>query len=505
MKPSRLFTIIAFAGFSISLAALKAWADWGPPMSEGWNAYGSQVNCAPPNNPGFASDPGYAAAMMAGANNNYMPFGEGGYGMPPMDYMPAGYGAPGCDSVACGGMMMPGGNPALGGMASGCRPVGLLSRLGSMRGLRNGASCGVNGYHPGAYPQPFGAGQEVVNPYESHPGIGAMGEFINMGDVCCGPHWYDVMVQAVFLQRDSDTNVGLTSEGPRGFGQPNIILSTSDLDTGLNTAMRVAGRLQLSAVNSFELVYLGGVDWSDSRTVFSQFNDLYSVYSDFGVNPLGGFEDTDQAARHSATFSSDLDSFEVNYRSEWVSENYRSSGAVLFGGRYIRLRDRFLFSTQVEQHLDDVTDPDNPVLFGPGASAYDVAARNDMLGLHAGGELTRCLFPGFTMGVEAKLGVYGNSTDQATSFNATTGLVQFNESRTATSVSYSTDAQLFFLWQIHPMAKLRGGYELLFLDGVATGPGNFNPVDVFVPRNPILNADEELLIHGFNLGVEFGW
>jgi hypothetical protein len=407
-------------------------------------------------------------------------------------------------------------------MAAGCPPIGVWGRLGALTGLGGGAAdrcgtgnirvgdsgvfgCSREGYNRGAYPYPFGVHQEAVNPYESYPGIGPTGEYINLGDVCCGPHWYDVMVQAVFLQRERDDSVGLVSEGPRGLGAPNLVLSTGDLDTGLNTGLRVAGRLQMNAVDSIEAVYLGGIDWSDTQTVISNFNDLYSVYSDFGVDPLGGFEDTDQAFRDTASISSDLDSVELNCRREWTGPHHRVSGALLFGGRYVRFRDRFLFTTEVTQHLDDITDPDNPVLFGPGSSRYDVAAKNNMLGVQTGGELTVCVFPGFVVGTEGKLGVLGNRTNQQAFFDATTGMVAFNESRSATIATYVTELQAFFLWQFHPLAKLRGGYEALFFSDLATGPANFNPQNVFMVRNPNLVDNQDQLLRGFNVGLELGW
>ncbi len=332
-----------------------------------------------------------------------------------------------------------------------------------------------------------------------------MGEYVNLGDVCCGPHWYDVMVEAVFLQRDRDSNVNLSSEGPRGLGQPNVVLSTSALDTGLNTGLRAAGRLQMNAVDSIEAVYLGGIDWSDTQTVLSNNNDLYSVYSDFGVDPLGGFEDTDQAARHSATLNSDLDSLEINCRRDWIGKHYKTSGALLLGCRYVHLRDRFQFATLVNQHIDAVTDPNNPVLFGPGASLYNVLAQNNMLGVQLGGELVFCVFPGLTVGTEGKIGVFGNRANQQTNFNATTGMVDLTESRSATIATYGSELQAFFLWQFHPLAKVRGGYEALFLSNLATGPSNFNPQDVFTARLPMLATGDDLLFHGFHVGLELGW
>lgn len=526
MKSRRIFTHWDLCGavlcLAVCLAVSSAWADWGPPPSEGCGPGGG---CAPSPNYAMPMTP-YSMPMMP-YGGGMMDCGDasgcdgyGGMSYPPMDGgMHQGYG--------CG--------PQTAGLAAGCPPVGFLGRLGAITGLGASAGCGAsggcgpggaggglggagcrigdngvygcsrNGYNRGAYPKPFGPYQEPVNPYESYPGIGPMGDYINLGDVCCGPHWYDVMVEAVFLQRDGDANVGLSSEGPRGLGQPNLVLSTSDLDTGLNTGLRVAGRLQMNAVDSIEAVYLGGVDWSDTQTRISNFNDLYSVYSDFGVDPLGGFEDTDQATLHSVSLNSDLDSIEINCRRDWIGRHHRTSGALLMGCRYMRFRDRFRFATVVEEHIDAITNPMDPTIFGPGSSLYDVTALNNMLGVQGGGELVVCVFPGFTIGTEGKLGILGNNTGQNTSFRATTGLVDFTESRSITIATYYSDVQAFFLWQFHPLAKLRGGYEALYLNHVATGATNFNPQDVFGTRLPILRADEELLFHGFHVGLELGW
>ena len=489
MKPHWLIVTILSVGYSFFGWSQTAPAQWPVPPSSpsscsaapggiaGGFRSGGQGNCGAR---GYAMG-GYG--MPCGGGNAC---GSGGCGLNYSDFADDGYGS------SCVGR----GGPRMGGLAAGCRPVGMLGKLGTFTGL--GPGCGHKGYHPGA----FSPGVGLANPYDQYPGFGAANEFLNYGDVCCGPHWYDIMVQAVFIQRQGDTNVGLTSEGPRGAGQPNIVLSTDDLDLDLNTAIRVAGRLQTSAATSIEAVYLGGLDWDDAQRVVSNSNDLYSVYSNFGDDPLGGFEDTDQAAEQTAALNSDFDSVEVNFRKGWMLRNQKTSGSWLIGARYMRLRDDFQYNTTVLLH-DDPIFTGGP--FGPGASQTNVRTENDILGVQIGADLVQCILPGFLIGGEAKAGAYGNSASQDSQFAATQLAGPLIEGASKTEFSYGADAQAFVLWQFHPLLKARGGYEIIYLGNVATGYGNFNAQSPFGLRNAVLNDTDELILHGFHVALEFGW
>ncbi len=442
----------------------------------------------------------------ATASAQWLAGGPAGYGGAPAMGGRLAMGSNACDTIysdfagppssTIGGQRAP-----MSGLASGCKPVGKVrQRLGL------GAHHGYEGYNVNAYAGGLGP-EYLANPYGQHPGFGPNNEFMNQGDVCCGPHWYDVMVQGVFLARTKDADRGLMSVGPRGLGQPNLVLSTGDLGTDLDFGMRVHGRIQLNAVQSLEVAYLGGIDFNDTQRAVSQFDDLYSIYSDFGVNPLGGFEDTDQAIEATATIHSELDSGGINLRKDWVSKNNKSSGSLLFGARYIGISDTFRFSTNVRDHIDDVTAPASPIDFGPGSSVYTTETSNDLYGLQIGLEFVRCIVPGLTIGVDSKAGAYANDASQSTGVSATSGSFNVSEYVSDTDFAYSADAQAFILWQIHPLAKLRGGYEVLFVDRVATGYTNFRPEDVFtaVPRNPGLDQSDNLLFHGFHFGLELGW
>ena len=87
-----------------------------------------------------------------------------------------------------------------------------------------------------------------------------------------------------------------------------------------------------------------------------------------------------------------------------------------------------------------------------------------------------------------------------------------------TQLSYGTDGRAYLIWQFHPLAKLRVGYEVMWLTGIATAPAELQlatrPV-VFTPVDPTtgvagvrtVEADhnDDSIFHGAHIGFELGW
>jgi hypothetical protein len=415
-----------------------------------------------------------------------------------------GYGCPNCGGAGCG---------ACGG---GMRAPGHL-RAATMGWMSpNGCGgCQPNGFPPeaAAYPYPYGGDPSM----EMGMGCGPSGGYMNLGDTCCGPDWFDFMFEGVVLTRNFGTEVPLISDGIRGFGPPNTVLSASSADFDYAIGYRATGRFQMSAVNALEASYMGGLDWDNEAGVASDINSLYSVFSDFGNNPFGGFEQTDQASFARVTVDSELDSLEVNYRRGWVAPNHRVGGAWYIGARWIRFKDSLVHNIIVEAHDDPTVDPNDAPRNRPDATFdYSLAARNDLVGPQLGTDMNFCLIPGLVLGGDAKVAAYGNTHEQNTRINASTAPNSvFNVSEFArdTSFAYGSEGRAYLIWQFHPMVKFRGGYEVLFADRIATAAGNVNTQSIFDPTNPgnvvnrVVDVDDndQLLVHGFNFGLELGW
>ncbi len=422
-----------------------------------------------------------------------------------------------CGSGDCGSGDCGIGGRGSGGFFSGWQPMRLPSVL---RGRLSGRAQQFTAQHPAmamAAGRMLPPGMSPYGPYANNgpsPDVWANGGggYQNLGGTCCGPRWWDFRAEAVFLTRSLGGGIPIMSDGIRGFGPPQTVLASNSAQFNFEPGFRVAGRFQLNAVSSIEAEYLGGLDWDDRKTRFSNSNSLYSAFSDFGNIPLGGFEDSDQASNTSLSYESELDIIEVNSRREWSSNDSRTHGSWLLGVRYARIDESLVHDINVSPHFD----PINLINRAAEFTNYNIRVENDLVGLQAGSEVIRCLSPGLTLGGEIKGGVYGNNAELRSTLVSTTlpGGVVENESDAG--MAFASSGRLFLLWQIHPLWKLSSGYEVMFFDGVATASGNYNAapfLNTDPAGNPVvtpirqvrLDDHENLLFHGFHIGLEFGW
>lgn len=355
-----------------------------------------------------------------------------------------------------------------------------------------------------------------MSPYGGGPSPGVWSNggsgYQNLGGTCSGPSWWDFRAEAVFMMREQNGSMPIMSDGIRGFGPPNTVLSTGAPDFNYEPAFRVSGRFQLSALTSIEAEYLGGLDWDDRVTRFGNSNNLYSAFSDFGNTPFGGYEDTDQASVTSLNYDAELDVAELNSRRAWTTCSAKTHGSWLYGIRYARIDESLLQQIDVFPHFDPINMIDRDAAF----TDYDIRVKNDLFGLQIGSEMTHALWPGFLISAEVKGGVYANRAEMNSLIVSSTLPGGLRESETDTSVAFASNSRVYLLWQFHPMWKLKTGYEILFFDNVATAAGNYNaspflPTDpvgnpvIVPPRETRLNDHDDLFYHGFHVGLEFGW
>ncbi|HEY6564725.1 MAG TPA: BBP7 family outer membrane beta-barrel protein [Pirellulaceae bacterium] len=369
--------------------------------------------------------------------------------------------------------------------------------------------CRPDGNVPGTSPYPYPWNGEYFQPCEGGSG------YENYGDTCGGPYWYDIFAEAVVFTRTGTASQVLSSDGIRGFGPPNVVLSSDSADFGYEPGFRITGRHQCNAVYNIEASYLGALDWQNSASVTSDINSLYSVFSDFGNTPFGGFEDTDQAQQHSVSVEGELESAEVTFRRSWISPNYCVNGSWLLGARWINMEDALRFQSLVVAHDDPITPVVNAAERGPAFADYRVSVSNDLVGAQLGTSLVGRIIPGIAIGGEVKAGVYANAGDQTTQLLASGLPNDFTESVDDTGVAYATDGRVYILWQFHPLMKLRAGYEVLYLSGVGSAASNFNdtvPLAAAIQntgqtptRAPFLDLDDQAIFDGANVGLEIGW
>jgi hypothetical protein len=436
------------------------------PMPDAYGAYGYA-----PNDLG---SPGYGPGGMPMAPT----YDQGGYGgsmgpMGPMGmYNQGGYGGP----MYEGQSMMDGGCPYCGGQ--GCQQCG--------------GHGGLFGHHGDGSHLPNGLLGDVFGFIAPYPDGG-----------CAAVRWFDFAVDYMMLKRD---NTGRSQPfTTRGINN-TIVLETDDLDFGsYRPGFRFIGAYQLGPANSVEFTYFGQFHYDANAVVRSPNANLFSVFSDFGINPFGGFAEFDQANFQQISYTSSFDSFEIDWRCRWMSPNCRYQGSWTVGARHFILDEKFRYVS--------VSGPNGfPTATGFEAARaqVDTDVTNNLTGIQFGSDLWICILPGLRAGGELKAGVYGNHMNVNTTAGSNLIANDFFEFQDANDVAFIGQANLLATYRINYQWTLRAGYTFLFVDGVALASENFNPRpplvnNPFDPRVPFVNDNGNVFYHGWNVGLEFMW
>jgi hypothetical protein len=110
----------------------------------------------------------------------------------------------------------------------------------------------------------------------------------------CAPRWYDVNVDFLYIDRDvSNTTVTYLADGLNAVGGP--ALGTQNLTFDYEVVPRITFAGQVGPAGLVEFSYLGLGNWASQSTVTSN-GDLFSPFSQFGLVPAFGFDETDQAS-----------------------------------------------------------------------------------------------------------------------------------------------------------------------------------------------------------------
>lgn len=405
----------------------------------------------------------------------------------------------------------PGGMP--GGMIPGPAPMG---GPGGPGGVMPAGFHG--GHHPEmpmemGYPDEFMMGHEMYghDPYQER-GFDLLRYLLPYGEGgWASARWFDVQVEYMHLtRRDTALNtINFTSDGPGGLGAPLIVLSSDDLSFSDAPGFRAAVAYQLGASSSLEFNYFGTHHWSASAAVRSEENELYSVFSDFGNNPppqsvpivvRGGFTDTDSAHFHGIDYTSAINSYELDFRRRWIFPNSRIQGSWLAGVRHVNLEEKLRHLTMVDYEIDG----QDPVT---GSMNYLTTTDNNLTGFQIGGDIWATIIPGFQIGTEGKAGIYGNRMKQTTLINAESFMDTITERATKSRASFVGEAAVMGTWRLTQQLTLRGGYQMVYVDGVALAPDNFNTEPPFLQgaRSASVVDNGFVFYHGFTGGVEWMW
>jgi hypothetical protein len=317
----------------------------------------------------------------------------------------------------------------------------------------------------------------------------------------------------MYLSREDDLRqIGFSSDGIAGGGPPTLVLSTDNFDFDEEFGLRATFWFLVGVGTNLEVSYFGAWGWESSAEFVDPGNGIFSALSEFGNVPVGGYEETDEAARHFIEYSSRMNNIEANVRTRAISPSCRFQWSTLYGVRYFKLGENFQYTTMAVAHDDPLTPlVVDPLERGPGEMDYAIAVQNDMVGFQIGGDGWLCVVPGFSIGAEAKVGVYGNSAEQNTNIFCTSCGYTF-EREADSEVAGLGEANAMAVLRLTPQLTLRAGYQILYVTNVGLAPAQFNATapEAFGPppgnpRTPFINLDGAVTYVGGTAGIEWTW
>lgn len=473
-----------------------------------WTLVASSTTfAAPPHSPG-ATQPDYAASGFV------VP---AGYNALPSTYPPgvvqagAPYGVPPMQPVQHIGFHQPHGM-AYAGPACGCEPslgcdgsCGMGGGGGCFSG-RAGCDCEeCSGLSDCRFFCPFcGAdGCEVCQSLGGGHLLGMLAALAPYTEAGLGPQrWYDFSAEALFLALDTNAaSIPVTSLGPGP--APLIVLESGQaFSDKLDAGIRLSGAMIFGAGGNLEVTYMGVNGLGGSAGVSNANPILYSFISEFGTDPLGGYDDTDRSFSQSILSESRFHTGEINYRRRWVGPYSRFQGSWLGGIRIVDLDDHLTYSTIGE--VDNTGGFDELRFFNG-----KMKVGNSMTGFQLGGDLWWNLYPGISIGTELKGALLGNASKLHAKVTANS-LPDFEGRARDSETAFMTEFSVTALYRFSYSWSFRSSYYLIDLEDVGLA-GNAlaglvdDGVGGFSPSLEGFSAKGDAQLEGMSFGLEYIW
>jgi hypothetical protein len=292
------------------------------------------------------------------------------------------------------------------------------------------------------------------------------------GDCCCDddccPCW-TVRAGVVVLTRGRPHNSVLVENTISGA----TVINASDFNFNWNVGADISARKRLASGRELEVRYFG-VD-GNTATLTGNTPALW----DFPTTPpLIGIG----AVPFESVYLSKLFSTEINLRQ--CSE--RIDGLTwLVGFRWLQVSDQFN------------TD------FNTGSINANFSTLNNLYGAQIGADMLLWSGGGpFRVDGVVKVGAYGNSAHNGMNVTQTAGPT-FNSFDNENQFSFVGEIGITAAYQVSDHVAVRGGYQLLWLEGVATSGDQIQAINV--TNGDGINTGGEIFYHGAMASLDFTW
>lgn len=281
---------------------------------------------------------------------------------------------------------------------------------------------------------------------------------------CNAPNW-TIWAGAIFLQRSEPARTGLIFNGP------NVLLNAGDLNFG------TAAGPDLNAIRHGDVFdvgfrYFQVMNMGAQERIFPPGSVDLNLGTPYAINVL-------QIDVHALT---SIQSAEMNLR-----KNLTPNITLLAGFRYISLDDHI-------KHRYEVLGLTNTL---------GVFAANQLYGAQAGVDASVFTWGRFQLQTALKGGVYGNAARDQIRLRIL-GTLDESIGTRAQQTSFVGDWNFTGLIQLNEIWAIRGGYQLLWLSGVALATDQFTLSDIVTPGINI-NTTGDLFLHGALVSLQAGW
>jgi hypothetical protein len=290
---------------------------------------------------------------------------------------------------------------------------------------------------------------------------------------CCDPLWI-VRGGAVILHRSNPSNITLFSDAATGAE----LLNAKAFNFGWNAGPDIAVWRRLNPSDYLEVRFFDVASFSATQAL--------STPGPFFVNTMPPVL-APASADINAAYTSSLFSTEINFR-----RRFSPWGTWLAGFRTLQVRDDLNFHAAL------------PAL---GVNAhFETDAHNFLYGAQTGFDMNLWNTSGpFQLHGLCKAGVYGNAASQATSDLVSLGggptFVAFGLKDRGGQAAFVGEIGLTGIWQWTDRIWLRGGYQLLWIDGLALATNQIPSLNIATQAG--LNTGGWVFYHGALAGLEF--
>ncbi len=291
--------------------------------------------------------------------------------------------------------------------------------------------------------------------------------------------WY-ASADLIWMKRtevhDNITNQTIFVDNTSGV-VPVFLTSNTDFHDQDRTGLRVTIGQQIDPNAAFEVTYFGSRQWTKSSSLMGNNNltiagPVATVLNDFA---LADFVNAD--------YESEMQNVEASYKEMLYHFT------VLMGFRYIKLDEQYTLAS---------TD------FNSGTSNYIIQTRNDLyggqVGMGVGWDLWKIHFDVFGKG-----GIYGNPSRQAQQLrdNSNTTIIRDFDSKSNT-IALVAEISANGTLELTDWLLLRGGYQAIWIDGVALAPGQID-LSNNASSGRVVRNGATIVVHGVNVGAEIHW